>query len=64
MDTEDRIVFAKGKGEGVEWIGSLGLEWTSNEILLYSTGLYIQSLVIWEKECVHIYVCVYMYLYV
>ena len=36
---------------GVGWTGSLGLvgvnlhlEWISNEVLLYSTGIYIQSL--------------------
>ena len=43
---EKRLVVAKGEGEGVGWIESLGLvdgklqhlEWLSNEILLYSTG--------------------------
>ena len=25
MDLENRLVVAKGKGEGVEWVGSLGL---------------------------------------
>ena len=25
MDLEDRLVVAKGEGEGVGWIGSLGL---------------------------------------
>ena len=25
MDTEDRLVVAKGEGEGVGWLGSLGL---------------------------------------
>ena len=25
MDLENRLVVAKGDGEGVEWIGSLGL---------------------------------------
>jgi len=46
MDMEKRLVVAKGEGERVGYIGSLGLidanhfhlEWISNEILLYSTG--------------------------
>ena len=25
MDLDNRLVIAKGEGEGVEWIGSLGL---------------------------------------
>ena len=25
MDLENRLVVAKGKGDGVEWVGSLGL---------------------------------------
>ena len=44
-------MFAGGCREGVGWMGSLGLvdanyylEWISNEILLYSTGNYIHSL--------------------
>jgi len=47
MDLENRLVVAKGVGEGVGWTGSLGLIdanfclWISNEILLYSTGNYI-----------------------
>ena len=45
MDLENRLVVAKGEGEGVGWIGSLllilPLEWISNEILLCSTGNYI-----------------------
>ena len=49
MDVENRLVVAKGEGEGVGWTGSLRLtdakllhfEWISNEILLYSTGNYI-----------------------
>ena len=50
MDLENRLVVAEGEveGEGVGWIGSLGLidvdyfplEWISNEILLCSTGNY------------------------
>ena len=49
MDLENRPVVAKGEGEGVGWIGSLGLidadylplEWISNKILLCSTGNYV-----------------------
>ena len=53
MDLENRLVVAKGKREGVGWTGSLGLidanscmwsEWISHDILIYSTGNYIQSL--------------------
>ena len=53
-DMENRLVAAKGEGEGVsgmDWeFGDsrcklLHLEWMSNELLLYSTGNYIQSLV-------------------
>ena len=51
-------------GSGVNWefglsrCKLLNLEWISSEVLLYSTGNYIQSLVIehdrryYEKECV------------
>jgi len=48
MDLENRLVVAKGDGEGVGWIGSLGLididlplGWISNEILLCSPGNYV-----------------------
>ena len=48
---ENRLVVAKGREVG--WLGSLGLvdanlhlEWISNEILMYSRGNYIQSLVV------------------
>ena len=47
MDLENRVVVAKGEGNGVGWTGNLGLidetitlEWISNEILLYSTRNY------------------------
>ena len=51
---EHRLVVAKGEGGGsgmdeefgVSRYKLLHLEWTSNEVLLYSTGNYIQSLVI------------------
>ena len=50
---ENRLVVAKGKEEsGMDWEFGfnrrklLHLEWMSNEVLLYSTGNYIQSLVI------------------
>ena len=53
MDMENRLVVAKGKGEGgeggsgMDWkfgvnrCKLLPLEWISNEILMYSTGNYI-----------------------
>ena len=52
MDLENRLVLAKGEGEGVgvdEVLGAnkcrlLPLEWISNEILLCSTGNYVWSL--------------------
>jgi len=52
MDMENRLVVAKGEagGSGMDWefgvsrCKLLPLEWISNEILLYSTGNYIQSL--------------------
>ena len=53
-DMEKRLVVAKGEGEGVGETGGLGLldaniglNWISNEVLLYyTTKNYIQSLVI------------------
>ena len=52
MDIENRLVVSKGEGGGSEmdWEFGVGrckllhLEWISNEILLYNTGNYIQSL--------------------
>ena len=50
MDLENRPVVAKGEGERVGLLGSLGLidrykllplGWISNEILLCSTGNYV-----------------------
>jgi len=49
MDMEDRLMVAKGEGEGVGWMGYLAvnrckllpLEWISNEILLCITGNYV-----------------------
>ena len=54
MDLENRLVVAKkgGGGTGRDWEFGftrrklLPLEWISNEILLYSTGNYVQSLVL------------------
>ena len=51
---ENRLVVAKGEGEdsGIDRDFGVGrcklshLEWISNEILLYSTETYVQSLVI------------------
>ena len=52
MDLENRLVVAKVVGEsgmdlefGISRCKLLHLEWRSNEVLLYSTGNYIQSLV-------------------
>ena len=52
MDIENRLVVAKECGEGrMDWESGVStcklfhLEWISNEVLLYSTGRYIQSLV-------------------
>ena len=54
MDLENRLVVAKGEGEGgsgLDWefgvsrFKLLHLAWISNEILLYGTVNYIQSLV-------------------
>ena len=63
---KNRLVVAKGEGvgSGMDWeLGVsrcklLYLEWISNEVLLYSTGIYIQSLDIrqYEKKNVCIYV--------
>ena len=49
MDLENRLVVAKGIGEGsgMDWEFGVNrwkllyLQWISNEILLYSTGNYI-----------------------
>ena len=49
IDIENRLVVAKGAGSGMDWefevsrCKLLYLEWTSNEVLLCSTGNYIQS---------------------
>ena len=47
-DIENRPVVAEGEGMGWEFGVNSGkllhLEWISNEVLLYSTGNYIQSL--------------------
>ena len=53
-DIDNRLVVAKGEGKRSGVDGELGvgsckllhLEWISNEVLLYSTANYIQSLVI------------------
>ena len=49
LDLQNRLVVAKEEGEGVRWIGELGvngcrllpLEWISNEILLCNIGKYV-----------------------
>ena len=42
MDTEKRLVVASGGGVGVSRCKLLYIEWINNEVLLYSTGNYIQ----------------------
>ena len=68
---ENRLVVAKGEGDGrgMDWEFGISrckllyTEWI-NKVLLYSTGNYIQNLVInpngkeYEKECV----CIHIYL--
>ena len=52
MDLENGLMVAEGEGEGVGWMGELGvnrcrllsLECISNEILLCSAGTYVWSL--------------------
>ena len=67
MDKENRLVVAKGEGEGVGWTRNLGLIdanyclWKiRNEILLYSTGNYIWLLMVENdnvrKKNVYMYV--------
>ena len=69
-DIENRVVVAKGEGVGggMEWeVGVsrcklLYIEWINNKVLLYSTGNYIQYLIInhnvkaYEKEYIYTYV--------
>jgi len=51
-DKENRLVVSKGEGggSGMAWEFGVGrykllhLEWISNEVLLYGTGNYVQSL--------------------
>ena len=51
-DTGNRLLVAKAGGSGMDWefgvsrCKPLHVEWISNEILLYSTGDSVQSLVI------------------
>ena len=69
MDTENRLVVAKGEGvgEGMEWeVGVsrcklLYREWINNKVLLYSTENYIQYPMISHngKEFLkNIYICI------
>ena len=72
MDLENRLVVAKGEGRGGgidrEFRASrcklFHLEWISNEVLLYSTGNYIHSLVMehdgrwYERK--NVYMCNYI----
>ena len=76
MDMEDRLYLPGGRGsEWVDWESGISkykllhLEWLSNEILLCSTGYYIQSLLMehdrgWcEKKNVYVCVCVCVCVY-
>ena len=53
MDIENRLIVAKGDGgrSGMDWESGVNrynllyLEWISIEFLLYTTGNYVQSLV-------------------
>ena len=66
MDLENRLVVAKGEGEGVGWIGSLGLIdanynlWNglvmrSCCVALGSMSSHLrQSVIMGEKECIHV----------
>ena len=64
MDMDSRLVGARGKGRGRGLDGSfklvLHLEWISNEVLLYSSGNYTQSLGVdhdarwYEKKSVYV----------
>ena len=57
---------------GINRCKLLYIEWINNKVLLYSTGNYIQDLVIkhngkeYEKECKYIciYICVCVYIYI
>ena len=73
-DIENRLVVVKKGGNGI--YGEFGvsnlyllhLEWISNEVLLYSTGNYIQSLGVEGEEDnkrkrIHIYVYTHTYIY-
>ena len=77
-DIENRPVVAKGDWGGSGRDGEFGvgrckllhLEWISNEVLLCSTGDYVQSLGIDHDErkykkgnvCINICVCIYIYM--
>ena len=55
LDRDSRLVVAKarGGGSGMDWefrVKLLHLEWVDNEVLLYSTGNYVQSLVMEHDE--------------
>ena len=69
MDMENRLWFPRGRGgegSGMDWEFGLNrfrllpLEWISNEILLYSTGNYVWSLMMepdtMRKKNVYMYV--------
>ena len=80
MDIGNRPVVTKHDrgGSGMDWESGISrckllhIEWINNNVLLYSTGNYIQYSVInhnrkdYEKEYIYIlyiHTCVYMYIY-
>ena len=80
-DIENRLVVAEGERSerrlglefGIRWCKLVYTEWINNKILLYSTGNYIQCLVVnhngknMKKNvcvCVCVCVCVHIYMYI
>ena len=73
-DSQNRLVVTKGEGSGggknwefgISRCKLLYIGWINNKVLLYSTGNYIQYLVInhngkeYEKEYIYIYICMYV----
>ena len=68
-DTENRLVVAKGGGEGRTgtwgWWGKRSrLEWINNQALLYSTRKHIQSPGINPNGKEHFIIYIYIYIYI
>ena len=72
MDLENRFVVARREGTGSGVDGEFGvgrykllhLEWISSEVLLYSIGNYIKSLVMEDsmrkRMCIYLYLSIYL----